>query len=155
MLFGRIRRVHGTLKFIHSRTPAYIRLARQDVTALRRELLEALLSLGIGAAAGMFFMCFLSVAIIVTVWDSRYRVLTTWLVCGMGRGGGRWLAVFQASSQRTRPVREPRQSTSARSRDHRSSGATDIPTLRARATAANDRITPRAAQRTPIPEPRG
>jgi uncharacterized membrane protein YqjE len=82
MLFGRIRRVHGTLKFIHSRTPAYIRLARQDVTAFRRELLEALLSLGIGAAAGMLFMCFLSVAIIVTVWDSRYRVLTTWLVCG-------------------------------------------------------------------------
>jgi hypothetical protein len=42
-MFGRIRRVHGTLKFIHSRTPDYIRLARQDVTAFRRELLEALL----------------------------------------------------------------------------------------------------------------
>jgi hypothetical protein len=82
MVFGRIRRVHGTLKFIHSRTPDYIRLARQDVTAFRRELLEALLGLGVGAAAGMFFLCFLSVAIIVTVWDSRYRVLTTWLVCG-------------------------------------------------------------------------
>ena len=47
MLFGRIRRVHGTLKFIHSRTPDYIRLARQDVTAFRRELLEALLGLGV------------------------------------------------------------------------------------------------------------
>ena len=82
MVFGRIRRVHGTLKFIHGRTPDYIRLARQDVTAFRRELLEALLGLGVGAAAGMFFMCFLSVAIIVTAWDSRYRVLTTWPVCG-------------------------------------------------------------------------
>jgi hypothetical protein len=82
MVFGRIRRVHGTLKFIHSRTPDYIRLARQDVTAFRRELLETLLGLGVAAAAGMFFMCFLSVAIIVTVWDSRYRVLTAWLVCG-------------------------------------------------------------------------
>jgi hypothetical protein len=82
MVFGRIRRVHGTLKFIHSRTPDYIRLARQDVTAFRRELLEALLGVGVGAAAGMFFMCFLSVAIIVTVWDSHYRVLTAWLVCG-------------------------------------------------------------------------
>ena len=82
MLFGRVRRVHGTLKFIHGRTPEYIRLARQDVTAFRRELLESLLGLGVGAAAGMFFMCFLSVAIIVTAWDSRYRVLTTWLVCG-------------------------------------------------------------------------
>src|ERR1700675_4308086 len=74
IVFGRIRRVHGTLKFIHSRTPDYIRLARQDVTAFRRELLEALLGLGVGAAAGMFFMCFLSVAVIVTVWDSHYRV---------------------------------------------------------------------------------
>ena len=82
MVFGRIRRVHGTLKFIHSRAPDYIRLARQDVTAFRREMLEALLGLGIGAAAGMFFACFLSVAIIVTMWDSRYRILTTWLVCG-------------------------------------------------------------------------
>jgi hypothetical protein len=71
MVFGRIRRVHGTLKFIHSRTPDYIRLARQDVTAFRRELLEALLSLGVGAAAGMFFMCFLSVAI-AEGFESRY-----------------------------------------------------------------------------------
>ena len=82
MVFGRIRRVHGTLKFIHSRTPDYIRLARKDVTEFRHELLEALLGVGVGAAAGLFFMCFLSVAIIVTVWDSPYRVLTAWLVCG-------------------------------------------------------------------------
>ena len=82
MVFGRIRRVHGTLKFIHSRTPDYIRLARQDVDAFRREMIEVLLGLGLGAAAGAFFLCFLSVAVIVTAWDSRYRVLTAWLVCG-------------------------------------------------------------------------
>ena len=82
MVFGRIRRVHGTLKFIHGRTPDYIRLARHDMSAFRRELLEALVGLSISAAAGMFFLCFLSVAVIVTVWDSRYRVFTTWLVCG-------------------------------------------------------------------------
>ena len=91
MLFGRIRRVHGTLKFIHSRTPDYIRLARQDVSAFRGELLEALLGLGVGAAAGMFFMFFLSLAVIVTVWDTPYRVLTAWLVCagwGMAASAG-------------------------------------------------------------------
>jgi Putative Actinobacterial Holin-X, holin superfamily III len=82
MVFERIRRVHGTLKFIHSRTPDYIRLARQDVIVFRHELVQTLFGLGVGAASGMFFMCFLSVAIIVTVWDSRYRVLTTWMVCG-------------------------------------------------------------------------
>ena len=81
MVFGRIRRVHGTLKFIHSRTPDYIRLARQDADAFRREMIEVLVGLGMGAAAGMFFLCFLSVAVIVTAWDSRYRVLTAWLVC--------------------------------------------------------------------------
>jgi hypothetical protein len=42
MVFGRIRRVHGALKFIHSHTPDYIGLARQDVIAFRRELLETL-----------------------------------------------------------------------------------------------------------------
>ena len=82
MVFGRIRRVHGTLKFIHSRAPDYIRLARQDVDAFRREMLEVLLGLGLSAAAGALFLCFLSVAVIVTAWDSRYRVLTAWLVCG-------------------------------------------------------------------------
>jgi Putative Actinobacterial Holin-X, holin superfamily III len=81
MVFGRIRRVHGTLKFIHSRTPDYIRLARQDAGAFRREMIEVLVGLGMGAAAGMFFLCFLSVAVIVTAWDSQYRVLTAWLVC--------------------------------------------------------------------------
>ena len=81
MVFGRIRRVHGTLKFIHSRTPDYIRLARQDADAFRREMIEVLVGLGMGAAAGMFFLCFLSVAVLVTAWDSRYRVLTAWLVC--------------------------------------------------------------------------
>jgi len=81
MVFGRIRRVHGTLKFIHSRAPDYIRLARQDAGAFRREMIEVLVGLGMGAAAGMFFLCFLSVAVIVTAWDSRYRVLTAWLVC--------------------------------------------------------------------------
>jgi hypothetical protein len=82
MLFGRIRRVHGTLQFLHSRSPDYIRLARQDFGALRRELIEVLLGLGVGVAAGMLFLCFLSVAIIVTAWESRYRILSTWLVCG-------------------------------------------------------------------------
>jgi hypothetical protein len=82
MLFGRIRRVHGTLQFLHSRSPEYIRLAREDLGALRRELIEVLLGLGLGFAAGMLFLCFLSVAIIVTAWESRYRVLTAWLVCG-------------------------------------------------------------------------
>jgi ABC-type uncharacterized transport system permease subunit len=82
MLFGRIRRVHGTLQFIHSRSPEYIRLARQDLGAFRREVIEILIGLGVGVAAGMLFLCFLSVAIIVTAWESRYRVLTTWLVCG-------------------------------------------------------------------------
>jgi len=82
MVFDRVRRVHGTLQFIHSRAPDYIRLAREDVGALRREILEVLLGLGVGAAAGMLFLCFLSVAVIVTAWDSRYRVLTAWLVCG-------------------------------------------------------------------------
>jgi hypothetical protein len=82
MVFDKVRRVHGTLKFIHGRAPDYIRLAREDVGALRREMIEVLLGLGVAAAAGMLFLCFLSVAVIVTAWDGRYRVLTAWLVCG-------------------------------------------------------------------------
>jgi hypothetical protein len=82
MVFGRIRRAQGALKFIHSRAPDYIRLARQDVDAFRREMIEVLFGLGLGAAAGAFFLSFASVAVIVTAWDSRYRVLTAWLVCG-------------------------------------------------------------------------
>jgi hypothetical protein len=53
MVFDKVRRVHGTLRFIHSRVPDYIRLAREDVGALRREMLQVLLGLGVGAAGGM------------------------------------------------------------------------------------------------------
>jgi hypothetical protein len=34
MVFDKVRRVHGTLQFIHSRAPDYIRLAREEVGAI-------------------------------------------------------------------------------------------------------------------------
>jgi hypothetical protein len=80
-MFDRVRRVQSIAKYLHGRAPEYIRLARADSGAFRTELIEAIGGVAVAGAAGLLFICFLSVAIIVTSWDTRCRVLTAWLVC--------------------------------------------------------------------------
>jgi hypothetical protein len=80
-MFDRVRRLQNIAKFVHGRAPEYIRLARADSGAFRTELLEAAAGVAVAAAAGLLFICFLSVSVIVTSWDTHYRVLVTWLVC--------------------------------------------------------------------------
>jgi hypothetical protein len=48
---------------------------------LREELVRALAGAVLGAVGGFLFMGFLSVAVIVTAWDSVHRVLVAWLIC--------------------------------------------------------------------------
>jgi hypothetical protein len=80
-MFDRVRRLQSIAKYLHGRAPEYIRLARADSVVFRKELIEAIGGVAVGAAAGLLFICFLSVAIIVTSWDTQFRVLTAWLVC--------------------------------------------------------------------------
>ena len=69
------------MQFVRDRVPHYGPLITDDVHRFRDELVKATVGAGVSAVAGLIFACFLSVAVIVTAWDSNHRLLVTWLVC--------------------------------------------------------------------------
>jgi hypothetical protein len=90
-MFDRVRRVRSVLYFVRDRVPHYGPLIEGDLHRFRDELVKATVGAGVAAAAGLVFACFLSVAVIVTYWEGRHRVLAAWLVClvwGMLAGVG-------------------------------------------------------------------
>jgi hypothetical protein len=89
--FQRVRRVRSVLHFIRDRIPHYGPLITDDLHRFREEIVKATVGASVAAAAGLIFACFLSVAVIVSTWDSGHRNLVAWLVCvvwaGLALGG--------------------------------------------------------------------
>lgn len=56
-------------------------LARLEWKVERARLMQLAIGLAILALAGMLALAFVSLAIIVTWWDTEHRVLVAWLVC--------------------------------------------------------------------------
>jgi hypothetical protein len=94
-MFRRVHEVKSILEFLRERAPHYGPLARDDLHKFRDEIVKASVGASISAAAGLIFACFLSVAVIVSAWDSLHRAAVAWAVCG-GWGvlavGGLWYA---------------------------------------------------------------
>ena len=80
-MFRRLHLLHEVLRYVEQRLPLYGPPLHEDLRAFRDETIRATLGTGVGAAAGLIFGCFLSVALIVSAWDSRYRVIVAWMVC--------------------------------------------------------------------------
>jgi hypothetical protein len=80
-MFQRVRRVRSVLHFIRDRVPRYGPLITDDLHRFREEIVKATVGASVSAVAGPIFACFLSVAVIVSSWDSGHRSLVTWLVC--------------------------------------------------------------------------
>jgi hypothetical protein len=80
-MFGRVRRVRSVVHFVRDRVPRYGPLITDDLHHFRNELVRATVGAGVSAVAGLIFVCFLSLAVIVTAWDSSHRLLVAWLVC--------------------------------------------------------------------------
>ena len=80
-MFGKVRRVRSVVHFVRDRVPHYGPLITDDLHHFRDELVRATVGAGISAVAGLIFACFLSLAVIVTAWDSHYRITAAWLVC--------------------------------------------------------------------------
>jgi uncharacterized membrane protein YqjE len=81
-MFPAIRKARLAAAFFHERSADYVQLAHLDFLEFREELIKVTLSVGILAVGGMLFIGFLSLAIIITAWDSNYRVVAAWGVCG-------------------------------------------------------------------------
>src|SRR5260370_19616791 len=94
-MFRRVHRVKSILQFLRERAPHYGPLARDDLHKFRDEIVKASVGASISAAAGLIFACFLSVALIVSAWDSLHRTAVAWAVCcgwGVLALGGLWYA---------------------------------------------------------------
>ena len=81
-MFQRARRVRSVLHFVRDRVPHYGPLVTDDLHHFRDEMARATVGVGVSAVAGLIFACFLSLAVIVTAWESSHRILVAWLVCG-------------------------------------------------------------------------
>jgi hypothetical protein len=94
-MFRRVHRVTSILQFLRERAPHYGPLARDDLHQFRDEIVKASVGASISAAAGLIFACSLSVAVIVSAWDSPHRTAVAWGVCsgwGILALGGLWYA---------------------------------------------------------------
>ena len=80
-MLGRIVRAKHAATFVGNRIEDYLQLARLDAAVFRRELVKTAVGAAVLLCAGLLFLCFFSVALIVSAWDSELRILVAWLVC--------------------------------------------------------------------------
>jgi uncharacterized membrane protein YqjE len=80
-MFRRVHEVRSILQFLRERAPHYGPLARDDLHKFRDEMVKACVGASLSAVAGLIFACFLSVAVIVSAWDSLHRTAVAWAVC--------------------------------------------------------------------------
>lgn len=94
-MFRRVHEVRSIFQFLRERAPLYAPLARDDLHKFRDEIVKASVGASVSAAAGLIFACFLSVAVIVSAWDSPHRSAVAWAVCccwGVLALAGLWYA---------------------------------------------------------------
>ena len=77
-----IRESRALIHFARERLPHYGPLLTGDLRRFREEIVKATVGAGIAAVAGFIFVCFLSVAAIVSAWNGPHRIAVAWLVCG-------------------------------------------------------------------------
>ncbi|HEY2676654.1 MAG TPA: hypothetical protein VGI65_06760 [Steroidobacteraceae bacterium] len=77
-MVARARRAREVFRFIRINSPAYLRVFHSDLRTFREELIRTSVGLVIGAVAGLLFVSFLSVALLVSAWDTKFRLLTAW-----------------------------------------------------------------------------
>lgn len=82
MITERLRRIRHLAEFAIERSGDYVELVGLELSLYRSALVTTL----IGCVALLFCalgtLAFVSVAAVVTFWDTEYRLLTAWLVAG-------------------------------------------------------------------------
>jgi hypothetical protein len=88
-MFSSIRKAKILIPFFYERLGDYAELARMDLVQFRNETVRSIAGAVVGAAALLLVLSFISIAAIVTEWDTPHRILTAWLVVlGWGLGAG-------------------------------------------------------------------
>jgi len=76
------RRAREVFRFIRTNSPAYLRVFHSDLHSFWNELVRTLAGLMIGAVAGLLFVSFLSVALLVSAWETKLRLVAAWGLAG-------------------------------------------------------------------------
>jgi hypothetical protein len=89
-MVAKARRAREVFRFIRINSPAYLRVFHSDLNTFRDELIRASAGLIVGAVAGLVFVSFLSVALLISAWDTQLRLVMAWGVTGA------WLVIALA-----------------------------------------------------------
>jgi hypothetical protein len=79
-MFSSIRKVKILIPFFNQRLGDYTELARLDFITLRNEMIAAIVGAAVGVAALLLLLAFISIAVIVTEWDTPNRVRAAWII---------------------------------------------------------------------------
>jgi amino acid transporter len=79
-MFSSIRKAKILIPFFNQRLSDYAELARLDLVTFRNEMIASIVGAAIGAAALLFMLGFICVALIITEWDTPNRVRTAWII---------------------------------------------------------------------------
>jgi hypothetical protein len=83
VVFERIHEGRALVRFVQERLPHYAPLLSSDMRRFQKELIKATAGAAIAAGAGLIFVCFLSVAVIVSSAPGAHRTAVAWITCGM------------------------------------------------------------------------
>jgi hypothetical protein len=89
-MIAKARRAREVFRFIRINSPAYLRVFHSDLNTFRDEFVRTSVGLVAGAVAGLLFVSFLSVALLVSAWETKLRLVTAW---GITAG---WLVIALA-----------------------------------------------------------
>jgi hypothetical protein len=81
-MVAKARRAREVFRFIRINSPAYLRVFHSDLHTFRDELIRTSAGLIVGSVAGLLFASFLSLALLVTTWDTKLRLVAAWGITG-------------------------------------------------------------------------
>jgi hypothetical protein len=79
-MFSSVRKAKVLIPFFSQRLADYAELTRVDLITLRNEMIAAIVGAALGVAALLFLLGFICIALIVTEWDTVYRIRTVWFI---------------------------------------------------------------------------
>jgi hypothetical protein len=79
-MLASIRKAKILITFFNHRLLDYAELARLDLITFRNEMIVAIVGTAAGVAALLLMLCFICVALIITEWDTPYRIRTAWMI---------------------------------------------------------------------------
>jgi hypothetical protein len=80
-LFERIGEARTLFHYVAERLPHYAPLVSGDLRRFRDEIVDGTVGACVAMGAGFMFAGFLSVAAIVSAWDTPHRIMAAWVVC--------------------------------------------------------------------------